>query len=131
MQISIQQFVVLEFIENLATKLKNSHIMLEPIMQNLIDKINTDEKEIYEKKDNNKIFFHEEEFAGSSTREKIDEVRKRMTETYFFTSSLAEIAWILNLRGKDIPFNPFFKSFLLISKEREITLFLDLKKLNK
>lgn len=100
-------------------------------MQNLIDKIPIDEKEKPEKKEKNNIFFHEEEFAGSSIDEKIGLVRKKMTEKYFFTSSLAEIAWVLNLRGNDIPFNPFFKSFLLFSKEKEITLFVDIKKLNK
>jgi len=32
-------------------------------------------------------------------------------------SDLSEIAWLLNLRSAEIPYNPFFKSILVIKPE--------------
>jgi len=32
-------------------------------------------------------------------------------------SDLGEIGWILNLRSEEIPFNPFFKSIILITTQ--------------
>ena len=45
-------------------------------------------------------------------------------------SSLDQIAWLLNLRGGDIPFNPVFKSYLVINEDNtlRITLYSDLGK---
>ena len=44
-------------------------------------------------------------------------------------SSLDDIAWLTNLRGSDVPFNPVFVSFLLIGKDNAI-LFTDQGRLN-
>ena len=43
-------------------------------------------------------------------------------DTYFFYNDISEIAWLLNLRGEDIEFNPVFLSYLLVG-ERETHLF--------
>jgi len=43
-------------------------------------------------------------------------------------TSLSSIAWLLNLRGSDIPFNPLFCGYLFISLDR-VVLFLDAVKL--
>ena len=54
-----------------------------------------------------------------------------MTEKYLFTNVLDEIAWLLNLRGNDIEFNPVFFSFLVIEKSepRKIHFFINPNKL--
>jgi Xaa-Pro aminopeptidase len=41
----------------------------------------------------------------------------------FLVTSLDEIAWLLNLRGSDIPHNPVFYSFLWVEKNAGATLF--------
>jgi len=46
---------------------------------------------------------------------------------YLFLSVLDEIAWVLNMRGNDIPFCPLFLSYLLISANGDLTLFADKK----
>ena len=33
-------------------------------------------------------------------------------------TALDEIAWLLNIRGKDIPYNPLLRSYLVITKEQ-------------
>ena len=37
---------------------------------------------------------------------------------YFITTALDEIAWLLNLRGNDIPFNPVFISYVVVSLDK-------------
>ncbi|MEA1911450.1 MAG: aminopeptidase P family protein [Spirochaetota bacterium] len=58
-------------------------------------------------------------YAGKSREDKIEEIRvwmKKKRLEWSFLSSLPDIAWILNLRGSDINFNPVFMSYLLIGK---------------
>lgn len=32
-------------------------------------------------------------------------------------TALEEIAWLLNVRGRDVPFNPFVRSYLIVTRE--------------
>jgi Xaa-Pro aminopeptidase len=64
------------------------------------------------------IFVHEE-WAGKSITEKVgwirNHVQQKSGEAAIF-ANLGEIAWILNLRSSEIPYNPLFKSILLVSE---------------
>lgn len=74
-----------------------------------------------------KIFIHEEIYAGQSTSSKISEVLKNATKqnaNATFISALDEIAWILNIRSRDVKYNPVATSFLYIS-ESGSTIFID------
>ena len=80
----------------------------------------------------NEIFEHNLEFAGKSRSEKISLLRSKMLEKqadYHLLSSLDDIAWLFNLRGSDIMYNPLFISFALISQNQSI-LFVDDQKLS-
>ncbi len=70
--------------------------------------------------------------AGSTVEEKLDQVRKTLhldeDGRYFLANDLADIAYALNLRGSDIPYNPFFVSYLLIGSKNAV-LFVDPKKI--
>jgi Xaa-Pro aminopeptidase len=80
----------------------------------------------------NMVFEHEIKYAGESRRQKISKLREKMSETsadYHLFSSLDDIAWLFNLRGSDIMYNPLFISFALIS-QNETFLFVDDKKLS-
>ena len=48
---------------------------------------------------------------------------------YFGINDLSEIAWALNLRASDIPYNPLFVSYLFVGEHRAI-LFTDLTRLS-
>jgi Xaa-Pro aminopeptidase len=51
---------------------------------------------------------------------KLSAVRERMAAAgaaWHFISSLDDIAWLLNLRGSDVPFNPVFLAHLLIGPD--------------
>ena len=66
-------------------------------------------------------------YCGSSVEEKLATVRGEMARNRvqgLVVSRLDEIAWVLNLRGKDVPYNPVFLSYLIIL-EKEAFLFID------
>lgn len=66
------------------------------------------------------FFLLEECYSGKSTKEKLAEIRKAMqragADTHIL-SSLTDIAWILNVRGRDISHVPVVISYLVISKK--------------
>lgn len=56
-----------------------------------------------------------------SRAQKLRDVRAKMRQMgaeWHFVSSLDDIAWITNLRGSDILYNPVFSAFLLISANK-------------
>ncbi|MBU6469699.1 MAG: aminopeptidase P family N-terminal domain-containing protein, partial [Gammaproteobacteria bacterium] len=74
-----------------------------------------------------RIFEHPLEYALRTRAEKLHAVRASMRAagaTCHLVSALDEIAWVLNLRGSDVEYNPVFLAHLLIG-EREATLFVD------
>ena len=63
------------------------------------------------------IIPHDEKYAGETIVQKLDRVTKELKTaraSATVLSSLDEIAWLFNLRGADIPYNPFFKSYAIV-----------------
>ncbi|TVY21259.1 putative Xaa-Pro aminopeptidase P [Lachnellula arida] len=57
-------------------------------------------------------------FAGIEVKEKLEELRKELEKkksSGFIVSMLDEVAWLFNLRGNDIPYNPVFFSYAAIT----------------
>lgn len=79
----------------------------------------------------NEAKVHTVEFAGRSTLDKYDDLAKALEGTdYLLVTALDEIAWMLNLRGSDISFNPVFFSYLIIDlAEKSSTLFISEEKI--
>ncbi|MCI4052948.1 aminopeptidase P family N-terminal domain-containing protein, partial [Klebsiella pneumoniae] len=78
------------------------------------------------------VFIHDPDYVSETAAEKLARVRAVMAEKgadYHLVSSLDDIAWLTNLRGSDVPFNPVFVSFLLIGKDNAV-LFTDRCRLN-
>lgn len=88
------------------------------------------------------------EFAGEPAKSKLSKIRKwiknsipetgmyttqpptpAQTPVATFISNLASIAWTLNLRGSDVPFNPVFQAYLFVALDRTI-LFIDSAKVS-
>ncbi|KAM7362827.1 xaa-Pro aminopeptidase 2 [Cochliomyia hominivorax] len=66
------------------------------------------------------IQVQEKTFAGERWEDKVKELRKRLNHhncDAMIVTSLTEIAYILNIRGIDIPFTPVVKSYLIISHQ--------------
>lgn len=77
------------------------------------------------------VFEHKPGYAGMSLGEKLLKVREEMYSSkisHHLLTALDDIAWLLNLRGKDVEYNPVFFAYMLISKDLA-TLFIDHKKI--
>ena len=67
-----------------------------------------------------RLFIHEDIYAGKSRALKLAQVRELMKNRgadYYLICALEEICWLCNIRGNDIPYNPYVTSFALIGKE--------------
>ena len=65
----------------------------------------------------------DEKLVGETRREKIAWLRDEMKQKgcgAMFLTALDEIAWLLNVRGNDIDYNPYVISFLLVTSEKVI-----------
>lgn len=67
------------------------------------------------------VFALSEQICGAARAEKLAKIREKMNAekaNCLALSALDEIAWILNLRGGDVDYNPVFLSFLLVFEDR-------------
>ncbi|MBN1968119.1 MAG: aminopeptidase P family protein [Candidatus Delongbacteria bacterium] len=67
------------------------------------------------------IFKLEENYSGKSSNDKLFEVREIMRKNkvdYHLITTLDDIAWLFNLRGNDVNYNPIFVSYALIGLEK-------------
>lgn len=74
-----------------------------------------------------------EALAGSTLAEKVTKIRKNLTELQadaHVIVSLDALAWLFNIRGSDIDYNPLVIAYGLVTQQ-EIYLFIDLKKLTQ
>lgn len=79
------------------------------------------------------IFILPETYSGRSCKEKLDLINNELQKSHanaLLLSSLDEIAWTLNLRGKDVHCNPVFVSYLLITPQAN-TLYIYPEKINQ
>jgi len=71
-------------------------------------------------------------YAGESREQKLMRVQQKLREESvdgLWLSGLDDIAWTLNLRGQDVPLNPLFYAYLLITAKRHY-LYIDERKVS-
>ena len=99
------------------------------IKKNLIDEI--ENKKI---NDNFPFFSLNKDIVGESYISKINKISKYLRKNesdYLFVSAPENVAWILNIRGRDGPNSPVPNSRLIISKTKKIFLISKVKKAKK
>lgn len=77
-------------------------------------------------------FLLPEEVVGQSVQSKLAVIRMSLAKqhaNYHLISSLDDMAWIFNLRGQDVGYNPVVLSFALIS-ESDVKIYIDKNKLS-
>ncbi|KAM7094811.1 xaa-Pro aminopeptidase 2 [Ciconia maguari] len=104
---------------------------LLPIETNLVDQVWGDQRP---PPASGEIYSLPEAFTGSSWQEKVAGIRQQMQQhvrhpTAVLLSGLEETAWLFNLRGDDIPYNPVFYSYTLLTNT-SISLFVDKARLS-
>ncbi|MBN3309140.1 XPP2 aminopeptidase, partial [Amia calva] len=93
--------------------------ILKSIPENLVDKVWTDRPP----PPTQPITRLPDRVIGRTWQMKVTQIREQMRDnpykpTAVLLSALDETAWLFNLRGNDIPYNPFFYSYTLLSKDR-------------
>ncbi|MBD3307952.1 M24 family metallopeptidase [candidate division KSB3 bacterium] len=79
------------------------------------------------------VFLLDGRFAGESRRSKLGRLRHKLREIgadLYLLCSLDEIAWVFNIRGRDIAYNPVTISYATIS-EHEARLFINPEKVSE
>ncbi|GAA6064778.1 hypothetical protein JCM10212_004800, partial [Sporobolomyces blumeae] len=132
----------------LKPQLEQRGIELVPIRDNLVDQVWNDEVGGSKPaRPAHPVFELDVKHAGEKAHAKLDRVRELLAKPDVFddkkdvgkpcwgmiVSQLDEIAWLLNLRGSDIPYNPVFFSYLSLptSRSEKPTLFIDLEQLEQ
>ncbi|MDU2686817.1 MAG: aminopeptidase P family protein [Paeniclostridium sordellii] len=80
-----------------------------------------------------KAFLLDVKYAGETFSSKLNRVRESMKEknvNVHVITTLDDIAWLLNIRGGDVKFNPVVLSYALITLDK-VYLFVDESKLNE
>lgn len=72
------------------------------------------------------LYVLEEQYAGQSVVDKLEAVRQEMAKhnaDVYVLSSLDEIAWLFNIRGTDVDYNPLVIAYAMVEKNK-VTLFI-------
>ncbi|KAI9754051.1 MAG: hypothetical protein M1815_005845 [Lichina confinis] len=103
---------------------------LVPLRENLVDIVWGDDRPA---RPSNRVKVLGLEYAGKRYEEKLDDLRKELAKSKsagIVFSMLDEIAWLFNLRGSDIPYNPVFYSYAVVTAT-EASLYIDSSKLTQ
>lgn len=118
-------------IDEESKKSKGANVELVPVKKNLIDAIWPEFEEVPQVPENI-IKVLDQKYAGEDVKSKIVKVIDAVKENTcdaIVISALDEIAWLLNLRGSDIQYNPVFYSYVIIDADKKnVTLYADNKK---
>nr|XP_058147044.1 xaa-Pro aminopeptidase 2 isoform X2 [Dasypus novemcinctus] len=103
--------------ENYDLALQGFHRQLVSITDNLVDLVWGSQRPPIPSQP---IYALKEEFTGSTWQDKVSSIRSQMQKhrkapTAVLLSALDETAWLFNLRSNDIPYNPFFYSYTLLT----------------
>ncbi len=79
-----------------------------------------------------KLYSYSEDFAGESVESKLARMREQLAKKKadaMIISALDEIAWLLNIRGNDVEYNPVVISYVVLEADK-CTLFVDGNKID-
>ncbi|KAL1490820.1 hypothetical protein ABEB36_013449 [Hypothenemus hampei] len=99
-------------------ELAGAKIHLIALNVSLIDEIWP--KEQRPRKRTKDAFILDIKYAGKNYTSKLEEVRMLVQQAgadAMVVTSLDEIAWLLNIRGRDIPYSPFLRSYLILDMD--------------
>ncbi|GAA93903.1 uncharacterized protein L969DRAFT_84646 [Mixia osmundae IAM 14324] len=112
--------------KTISASLTSKSSQLVSLAKNLVDELWTDRPQRPE----NPLTVIPDSLAGRSAAEKIANMRKDLEKRKadaLVVSMLDEVAWLFNLRGSDIPYNPVFFAYALVTPS-EVSLFVDADK---
>lgn len=108
------------------TQLQAYQRMLIPLEENPIDKLWQDRP----LPPHDFIQLHPLKFSGESDERKRSRIGQGLKADQVLLTSCDSIAWLLNIRGTDVPHTPIVHSFCVLKKDGRYDLFVDLNKIN-
>ena len=109
---------------------KTENVKLIPIKKNLIDKIWPNKPKLKF----NKFFILKTQYAGKSFKNKINlicKILKRKKLKNLLITAPENVAWTLNIRGKDNSYSPIPNCNAIVNYKKKITLIVENKKISK
>ncbi len=103
---------------------KNIGANLVPLASNLIDQIWDDQPA----RPTDPIDLHPLEFAGISVADKLADCGKAIASAnadYAFIAEPSSVAWLFNIRGRDIPYTPVVPAYALLRRKGKAEIFID------
>ena len=108
---------------------KKNGIKLIPLEKNLIDniwkrKVKTSQK---------KFYILPKKSIGEHFQSKINKIVNNLKKNrvdYQFVTASENVAWLLNIRGGDAKYSPIPNSYILVERNKNLTFFCNLKKVN-
>jgi Xaa-Pro aminopeptidase len=117
------RLVGLATVRKMSKALAGQGATLKAVDTNLVDAVWTDRPSL----PNGPIATWSTEYAGTSAADKLALVRADMTKSRadaVIVTTLDALAWLLNLRGADVAFNPIFIGYAII-RAQDATLYVD------
>ena len=100
---------------------------IELVSVDLLKKVWTDRPELPK----NPFFVFDKKYSGKSVGEKLSELRTEMKKLHsdvFVMSALDDIAWLFNIRGNDVDYNPVVIAYALVD-DKSAQLFISADKI--
>jgi len=111
----------------MSEKLKTTDCQLVEVEEDLVDLLwSQDQEHPQPPRPENPVFPLQHAFTGKTWQSKVEEVRSELKAKscdLLILSALDDVAWLLNLRGSDIEFNPVFFAYAAVSL-KEVVLFI-------
>ncbi|KAL4556321.1 hypothetical protein LXL04_038969 [Taraxacum kok-saghyz] len=108
---------------------KSNHELVYLYDTNLVDEVWKESRPL---PPNNPIRIHDLKYAGVDVSTKLSNLRSELTDagsSAIVISMLDEVAWLLNLRGNDVPHSPVMYAYLIVELN-SAKLFVDKSKVN-
>ncbi|MCL6432859.1 MAG: aminopeptidase P family protein [Leptolyngbyaceae cyanobacterium HOT.MB2.61] len=100
-------------------------VALVPLLENLVDKVRSlpiwAEIEPLPALATSKLFYLPDTLTGESIQQKLKRVREEMEKKnvqILPVTKLDQIAWLFNLRGWDVPYNPVFIAYAILTLDK-------------
>ena len=110
------------------SKIEENGVALKAVSENIVDQVWQGRPS----KSMTQVELFSEKFSGASAEEKIKNIQEQLKEegadAVLLTMS-DSIAWLLNIRGHDIPFIPVALSYAVVSAKGKVQWFIDLNKI--
>lgn len=114
--------------KRLQTALNRGGIKIKAVAPNLVDAIWLDQPSLPQ----GPVELHPQRFSGESAARKLRRLREILRRTKVdaqVITALDAIAWLFNIRGRDVPYNPVAMAYAIVTRRRAL-LFCDAHKMS-